>query len=1154
MPRPKARKAKLDSFQRYLQSLRGRALENETAFYTPLARHFLEGILHYDADREISINSKDEAGRPDVILFSPVDKSPWIVGEVKKHDEDIRNDRRRSKVWEDQIIGHKYIRPATYYVVLIAPHTFYVCDLDGKILTGLHIQTQDDMVGQVGDLIAWNANGACRGTDENVRQILHLITRETAEQAPQYVAFREGKIRSGRIPLDSNSLPILEDVVRRATDDLTNHCREALHRLRKECEISRKEVEKLWQTVERADQLGVLYPTARRRQLEAKALRRERRALPLFTIFDYDYKLFERDQAYASEKAQKHTEELFVSNTAYVALCRLVFVRICEDVGLTSKKISNSGIAAWRQLVSQIKDRYQSLLRVAFEDVSHIYSRLFEEQAFDWFGRTDSSVSKIIEKILFELNAFSFQGVDRDLLGQMYQTLRPRTERKRLGEYYTDEPVVDFILSRVGIPDDGDLMQKRVLDPACGSFTFGVRVLKHLLDRAEQQGLSPANTLELGRRVMHGWDINPFAVFLSHLSTLFLFLRHYIENQKGARKVELEGFSVSHVNSLAVAAEAAAEGGREASEEKAAGDLGAGFDYVVGNPPFVRNERVPESDREFLEKEFAEIREKNTDLSAFFIYSAFKRWLKPGGRFGMVAPIGLLNAGMAAPLRKYLADKRIDEIVSLEWMATEIFEGSDIIPILVFGTNETAPKGHKIRLISGLRSVQDLTACSKNHNRLRPHITRIPYKKFLEVSPTGDWPVEVTRNDIPVLEHLRGRPTLAEILRCSYGVKAGAGDRVVVQTEPGEGKVPWLRGQHICQFAADYPREYVSISQVLQSVSDPSLWGHVSLYEYNAGKQSEDGLGRSDLEIPPKERSSFPKAFQVPADTRVLVLVQVHPTLNACVTDPTTSCAQNSCLVVVPLRHSAYVPCALINSRVLRYYAFLLLRAAILLRRRSTWYPRTIEGLPLPDLNARSTKRLHQLAVAAERLSHGQPPSALDLYQKEIVRLARDKAGFLGVKCEGSGRLDLAELEQAAIKDKRLPIGQITITAPNDDLLVLLRMALLSSGADEIAPDEIQNLLLPRESAERHTLAAQILEFEAKIRSTEDAMHEIEEEIDEIVATGLGLTPQMHETIKKRCKEFPLSVTVGAPRYIWSADRKVQAQRLYKEGERYGVD
>jgi hypothetical protein len=53
------------------------------------------------------------------------------------------------------------------------------------------------------------------------------------------------------------------------------------------------------------------------------------------------------------------------------------------------------------------------------------------------------------------------------------------------------------------------------------------------------------------------------------------------------------------------------------------------------------------------------------------------------------------------------------------------------------------------------------------------------------------------------------------------------------------------------------------------------------------------------------------------------------------------------------------------------------------------------------------------------------------------------------------------------------------------------------------------------------------------------------------VAEGLGLTASELSVIQKRCGEFPLSVTVGHPRYVWSADRKVQARRVYDKGERF---
>ncbi|MGH9803340.1 MAG: hypothetical protein ACRD82_23500, partial [Blastocatellia bacterium] len=64
-------------------------------------------------------------------------------------------------------------------------------------------------------------------------------------------------------------------------------------------------------------------------------------------------------------------------------------------------------------------------------------------------------------------------------------------------------------------------------------------------------------------------------------------------------------------------------------------------------------------------------------------------------------------------------------------------------------------------------------------------------------------------------------------------------------------------------------------------------------------------------------------------------------------------------------------------------------------------------------------------------------------------------------------------------------------------------------------------------------------------------MEQICEAIDEIVAEGLGLTPHEHETIRQRCQQFPLSVTVERPRYVWSPDRKRQARRIYESGKRF---
>jgi hypothetical protein len=161
------------------------------------------------------------------------------------------------------------------------------------------------------------------------------------------------------------------------------------------------------------------------------------------------------------------------------------------------------------------------------------------------------------------------------------------------------------------------------------------------------------------------------------------------------------------------------------------------------------------------------------------------------------------------------------------------------------------------------------------------------------------------------------------------------------------------------------------------------------------------------------------------------------------------------------------------------------------------------------------------------------------------------KAGFLGVKFVMQGEIDREDLDTKVLSGNELRLGTTIVSAPNQDLLTLLRAALLATDKDEFTAEDLENALLPADEATRTQLAHAINDFAAHIQRTEITVREILEEIDEIVAAGLGLTSKEHEIIKQRCQQFPLSVTVERPRFAWSADRKSQARRTYKAGERF---
>ncbi len=1127
------------SLPKYLEEIRQSAPVSEVAFYTPLSVHILRGVLGYSA-KTCQINKAGEAGIPDIRLLSLEDGSEWVICEAKLEDEEIRDDAKRARLWQEQIIGKGYLSPEAVYVLLCAPRTFYVCDVTGESLEAVHLDPNREVV------IDARSGEELPATDLNFRKLLGPITAQQSLARPQYEKFRRGELRSGFLPLDANTLSKLHDVFELAVRDLRRYCKGAFEYYQQQYKEYLEKLQKHEIELERAGPDDVWATKVRREILRLKKQHQVETAL-----FEVDYPLFKESQTYSGTSEERDFEDVFITNTAHIALSRLFFVRVCEDTGLVSKKISNAGMKVWHRFMLSLPRMYKGIVELAFKDVMPVYARLFESSVFDWFGTINHGLNDILERILFRLNAFSLAKVDRDTLGTMYEYFRPRAERKRLGEYYTDDVVVDFVLSRCGITSDPDILTKRILDPACGSFTFGVRAFSAILARASH--LSPQNKMELARRCISGYDINPFSTFLAHLSMLFACIDLYLEAKRGDPDFSMPPFSVETINSLTSAAALLGRGNAEDEHSSSRSDKGA-FDYVVGNPPFVRNERIPEGDRGVIEASFSVVKSGNTDLSVYFMYCALSVWLRDGGVMGMLAPIALANTKMAARIRELLQGRYrethcVTEVVSLEWMAKEVFPQADIIPMIFFAKKGKPPTNHRVNVVSGLRSKEELRRATKDANFLKEHTSKLDYATWFNMSPVGDWPLEVRQEDMPILLKLRGAPTLSEVARTSFGVKLGASAKIVSgagKARRGPREVPFLKGQHICAFGLSEPSEVIDLNRI-DEASDASIWRDLSFYERCRGVDGHD-TGEDAGATAVREMNK-----RLPSDADHCLLPRVTVTFNAAVFNPLRLAANDSVLVAVPLKYDAHTLSALVNSTISRYYGFLLLRSGILLRRRSTWVPRVIDNLPLPNLDDRMAGKLSGLSREATRLSQDVALSVAELFSRRMDAVKETiKAGFLGVEWSAKDAiLDRDDFADASVRGKTLSVGECRISCSDGDLPHLIRAAVLASDAEEIPVSEIQNMPLPSDPNVRASLAAEIRNFERDLESRKNQMDEICQEIDAIVAEGLGLTAEEQAVIATRCQEFPLSVTVGHPRYVWSADRKVQARRVYEKGERF---
>ena len=120
----------------------------------------------------------------------------------------------------------------------------------------------------------------------------------------------------------------------------------------------------------------------------------------------------------------------------------------------------------------------------------------------------------------------------RDLLKRLYQNLVPKKIRHDLGEYYTPDWLADLTLNEIGLnPDDfekqtqdgilstEDILNLRILDPACGSGTFLVLAIKRMRQYAEDHFLKDKLINKLLKNVV-GFDLNPLAVLTARTNYL----------------------------------------------------------------------------------------------------------------------------------------------------------------------------------------------------------------------------------------------------------------------------------------------------------------------------------------------------------------------------------------------------------------------------------------------------------------------------------------------------------------------------------------------------------------------------------------------------------------------------------------------------------
>lgn len=200
------------------------------------------------------------------------------------------------------------------------------------------------------------------------------------------------------------------------------------------------------------------------------------------------------------------------------------------------------------------------------------------------------------------------------------------------GAVFTRREVVDFILDLTGYTPDKPLHEKRLLEPSFGGGDF-------LLPAVE--------------RLLAAWRVH------GNGGSMFDALKDAI------RAVELHRDTFQTTRHVLVEYLKAADVGAQTANRLAAvwltqGDfllapLEGRFDYVVGNPPYVRQELIPEALMREYRARYATIYDR-ADLYIPFIERSLCM-LAPSGALGFICADRWMKNRYGAPLRKLVADQ-----------------------------------------------------------------------------------------------------------------------------------------------------------------------------------------------------------------------------------------------------------------------------------------------------------------------------------------------------------------------------------------------------------------------------------------------------------------------------------------------------------------
>lgn len=259
--------------------------------------------------------------------------------------------------------------------------------------------------------------------------------------------------------------------------------------------------------------------------------------------------------------------------------------------------------------------------------------------------------------LLCILNRPIFKDEDPIILGEVYEFLNSKANKKKQGMFYTPSFVIKYMVKN----SINELQRDyKIMDPACGSGFFLSILYDQLMDFYLN---NPCILGKDGERIhnhilknhIFGIEKNPLGVLLTKIILIL----------KGNYRAKVK-MNIFCKDTLL----------EEIEEIK-----NIKFSLIIGNPPYVGHKKIDKDYRQQLSIKYSQVFQDKGDLSYCFFQKGMEL-LKEGGKLSFITSRYFLEAFHGTSLRKFLADNfKINTII--DFYGQRILKGIQVDPLII---------------------------------------------------------------------------------------------------------------------------------------------------------------------------------------------------------------------------------------------------------------------------------------------------------------------------------------------------------------------------------------------------------------------------------------------------------------------------------------